>query len=171
MAGIINELADVLEQEKECYAGLETLADYTTMAVMNKNIEFLQQVVTTEEEFVGRLSLLEKKRESLMKDIAIVTGMKFQSLTVARIIEKIGSETEMGQRLTVLRGEIKEQLESLRRKSELNKQLLSDSLEIVDFSVNALRSARGYNSQPVSYARPGGAGMAGSQQSLFDQKK
>ncbi|MBE6024481.1 MAG: flagellar protein FlgN, partial [Cellulosilyticum sp.] len=70
MAGIIYDLIDVLEEEKECYEGLNTLASYTEHAVVNKNIEFLQEVVKTEEEFTGRISNLEKKRESLMQDIA-----------------------------------------------------------------------------------------------------
>ena len=69
MAGIIYELIDVLEEQKECYEGLNTLATYTENAVINKNIEFLQEVVKTEEQFIGRINNLEKKRESLMQDI------------------------------------------------------------------------------------------------------
>ena len=61
MAGIIYELIDVLEEQKECYEGLNTLATYTENAVINKNIEFLQEVVKTEEQFIGRINNLEKK--------------------------------------------------------------------------------------------------------------
>ena len=129
MAGIIYELAQVLEQEKECYEGIGTLAAYTETAVVNKNIEFLQEVVKTEEEFIGRLSLLEKKRDSLMKDIAIVTGMKYQSLTVAAIIEKIGKDTEIGQKLTKLREEIRTQLDVRLMPLEVPKNIVM--LEII----------------------------------------
>lgn len=170
MAGIIYELIEVLEQEKECYEGIETLAAYTETAVVNKNIEFLQEVVKTEEEFIGRLNILEKKRDSLMKDIAIVTGMKHQNVTVAAIIEKIGKDTEVGQKLTVLREEIRAQLDEIKAKSELNKQLLTDSLELVDFTVNAIGSTKGY-SHVGNYNRPGEDMTIQRQQSLFDKKQ
>lgn len=170
MAGIIYELFDVLEQEKECYEGLETLAGYTETAIVNKNIEFLQEVVKTEEEFIGRLGLLEKKREEFMKDIAIVTGMNQKNITIAAIIEKIGKETEMGQKLTGLREEIRLLLDRIKVKSELNKQLLTDSLELVDFTINAIRGNRGY-SHMGNYSKPGEEMTLQGQQSLFDKKQ
>lgn len=170
MAGIIYDLIEVLEQEKECYEGIDTLSDYTQIAVVNKNIEFLQEVVKTEETFIGRLSLLEKKRESVMKDIAIVTGMNFRNITVAAIIEKIGKDTEVGQKLSVLREEIRTQLDEIKAKSELNKQLLKDSLELVDFTINAIGSMKGF-SHVGSYSKPGEDMALQRQQSLFDKKQ
>lgn len=170
MAGIIYELAEVLEQEKECYEGIGTLTAYTETAIVNKNIEFLQEVVKTEEEFIGRLSLLEKKRDSLMKDIAIVTGMNPQNITVATIIEKVGKDTEIGQKLTVLREEIRGQLDEIKSKSEINKQLLTDSLELVNFTVNAIGSTKNFS--PIgNYSRPGEDVVMQRQQSLFDKKQ
>ena len=170
MAGIIYDLIEVLEQEKECYEGLQTLSDYTQTAVVNKNIEFLQEVVKTEETFIGRLSLLEKRREGVMKDIAIVTGMNFQTLTVAAIIEKMGKDTEVGQRLTVLREEIRAQLDEIKVKSELNKQLITDSLELVDFTINAIGSMKSMG--PIgNYSKPGEDVSLQTQQSLFDKKQ
>lgn len=170
MAGIIYELINVLEEEKECYEGLNTLAGYTETAVVNKNIEFLQEVVKTEEEFVGRVSSLEKRREELTKDISIVTGIKDPKLTITSIIEKIGPDTEFGQKLTSLRNSIKTELEEIRKKSELNKQLLADSLELVDFMVNAIGSTKGYV-HVGNYNKPGGEDSVQRQQSIFDQKQ
>lgn len=170
MAGIIYELVEVLKQEKECYEGLETLVSYTETAIVNKNIEFLQEVVKTEEAFVGRLSILGKKRDGLMKDIAIVTGMNVKNLTITQIIEKIGKNAEVGQELTQLRDEIKTYLNEIKRKSELNKQLLTDSLELVDFTVNAISSTKGY-SHVGNYNRPGEDMAIQRQHSIFDQKQ
>lgn len=170
MAGIIYELIDVLDEEKECYEGLNTLASYTENAVVNKNIEFLQEVVKTEEEFIGRISTLENKRESLMQDIAIVTGMKQKDITVTAIIEKVGPGTEVGQTLTKLRDEIREQLEILKKQSNLNKQLLTDSLELVDFMVTAIGSTQGY-SHVGNYNRPGEDMAIQRQYSIFDKKQ
>ena len=144
MAGIVYELIDVLNKQKECYEGLITLAEYTKNAIVNKNIEFLQEVVQTEEQFVGRLSGLDKKRDSLMKDIAIVIGMDYKKITITAIIQKLGEENDAAKELTVLRKETKEFLEQLRKQSEVNKYLLNQSLEMVDFMINAVGSTKGY---------------------------
>lgn len=170
MAGIIYELVGVLEQENECYEGLETLATYTENAVVNKNIEFLQEVVKTQEEFVGRLTILNRKRENLMKDIAIVTGMNAQALTITQIIDKVGAETEIGVQLTEIRNSIQERLAALRKQSEFNKQLLTDSLDMVDFTVNALRGNRGYG-HIGNYSRPGEDVAEQRHQSMFDYRQ
>ena len=168
MAGIIYELVDVLEEEKECYEGLNQLADYTKTAVVNKNIEFLKEVIETEEQFVGRLNLLGKKRESLMNDIAIVTGTRSKGITITLIIEKIGKDTEMGIKLAELRDSIKGLLGEIKEKSDFNKQLLSDSLEIVDFMVNAIRGTKGYV-QVGNYSKAGEELNVERQQRIFDR--
>lgn len=168
MAGIIYELVDVLEEEKECYEGLNQLADYTKTAVVNKNIEFLKEVIETEEQFVGRLNLLGKKRESLMNDIAIVTGTRSKGITITLIIEKIGKDTEMGIKLAELRDNIKSLLGEIKEKSDFNKQLLSDSLEIVDFMVNAIRGTKGYV-QVGNYSKAGEELNVERQQRIFDR--
>ncbi|MBE6024133.1 MAG: flagellar protein FlgN, partial [Cellulosilyticum sp.] len=124
----------------------------------------------TEEEFTGRISNLEKKRESLMQDIAIVTGMKYPQVTVTSIIEKVGPDTEVGQKLTKLRDETRIELDSLKRQSDLNKQLLTDSLDLVNFMVNALGSTQGY-SHVGNYNRPGEDMAIQRQQSIFDKKQ
>lgn len=170
MAGIIYELIDVLDEERECYEGLNTLASYTENAVINKNIEFLQEVVNTEEQFIGRITSLEKKRESLMQDIAIVTGMKYDNITVTSIIEKVGPDTEVGQKLIKLRDETRVELEKLKSQSKLNKQLLTDSLELVDFMVNAISATQGY-SHVGNYNRPGEDMAMQRQHSIFDKKQ
>lgn len=170
MAGIIYDFIEVLEEEKECYEGLNTLASYTETAVVNKNIEFLQEVVAKEEEFIGRVNLLAKRREALMKDIAMVTGLSHANLTVTEIANKIGIDSELGHKLIILRDGIKEQLELIKKQSELNKQLLTDSLELVDFMVNAIGTTKGYT-HVGNYNRPGEEMSIQRQHSIFDQKQ
>lgn len=170
MAGIIYELIEVLDEQKECYEGLSTLANYKQTAVVNKNLEFIEEIVTTEEQFIGRLRVLDRKREVLMKDISIVTGMNYKDITVTAIINKIGEENEAAKKLIVLRDGIKEELDRLKRQSELNKELISHSLELVDFMINAIGSTKGY-AHVGNYNKPGEEIELQRQQSLFDKKQ
>lgn len=170
MAGIIYELMDVLDEEKECYEGLITLAEYKQMAIVNKNMEFLGEVTDREEEFVGRIILLDKKREELMKDISLVMGVGVSELTITDIINKLQQNKQESEKLTKLRDGIRTAVQQVREKNELNKQLIQDSLETVEFMINAIKEQK--SGRYVGNYQRGGTNMNieyGS--SMFDTKK
>lgn len=170
MAGIIYELIDILEEQKECYEGLCTLSRYKQEAVVAKNLELLQEIVTTEEQFAGRLSTLDKKREMLLKDISIVTGMDYKQLNVTGIVEKLGRDNEASKKLTKIREELYSLIESLKKQNEFNTELINQSLELVDFTINAIGSTKGYSHQG-NYNKPGEDSEYQRHQSFFDKKQ
>lgn len=171
MAGIVYDLIDVLDEQRECYEGLITLADYKKDAIVSKNLDILQQVVNREEQFVGRLHTLENKRELLMKDISIVTGINYKEITVTTIINKIGEQNEASIQLAKLKKQILDLVGPLKRKSELNKELISQSLELVEFMINAIGSTKGY-CHVGNYSKGSGMEMNYErQQSVFDHKQ
>lgn len=169
MAGIIYELKDVLEEQKECYEGLCTLATYKTEAVIEKNIEFLTEIVEREEEFVGRIRVLDAKRESLMNDVAVVTGLKIGELTLTQIIDKVGKDLEVSQDLMICREVILNLLKKLKEQNEVNRQILGQSLEFVDFTLNAIKSTQ-YTQASISYVKPG-VDQKLESVSMFDQRQ
>ena len=168
MAGIIYDLASVLDDQRECYEGLNTLATYKTDAIVHKNLELLTEIMEREEAFIGRLGILEKRRESLLKDISLVTGLDYQEITVSKIIEKIGKELEISERLNEVKGEILKLAGALEKQNQLNQELIKESLEFVNFSVNALQSTQ--IGMPASYQRPGEAEQLEAK-SFFDKKQ
>lgn len=170
MAGIIYELIEVLDEEKECYEGLVTLAEYKQVAIVNKNIEFLGEVTNREEAFVGRVSILDRKREELMKDVAIVLGIRQEKITITSIIEKIGWEKENSQKLIQLKQSIAETVELVRRQNELNKQLIQDSLEMIDFMITAIKEQK-RSAYVGNYGKNGSNTNLGYANSEFDIKK
>lgn len=170
MAGIIYELIEVLEEQKECYEGLYTLAKHKQEAVVAKNFDYLQEVVTTEEQFVGRVSFLDKKREMLLKDISIVTGMDYSKLSVTSIVEKLGAENEASKRLLAIKDELGKVIGDLKRQNELNTTLINHSLELVNFTINAIGSTKGF-SHVGSYNKPGEDQKLDRQYSFFDKKQ
>lgn len=169
MAGIIYDLVDILTQQKECYEGLCTLATYKTEGIANKTLDLITQVVEKEEEFIGRLNILEKKREAILKDIALVTGMDYASITVTKLIEKMGTDLEVSQQLTKVKSDILETIKKLEEQNELNKTLIEQSLEFVDFSINALQSVQ-LGMPNANYGRPG-EDTTSETQRFFDKKQ
>ncbi|MGL4738816.1 MAG: flagellar protein FlgN [Cellulosilyticaceae bacterium] len=169
MAGIIYDLEDVLEEQRLCYEGLCTLATYKTDAVMHKDITLLAQIVEKEEAFIGRMNYLEKKRESILKDIALVTGLHYATLTVTDLVRKMGETTEISQRLLVTRAAILAHIEHLKKQNELNTQLIQESLEYVNFTVNAIQTTQ-LSHMPAGYGKPGQT-QAVETRSFFDSKQ
>ena len=170
MAGIIYELIEVLEEQSECYEGLNTLAKYKEQAIVDKQIELLEKVTTTEEEFMGRLTNLDKKRETFMKDISLVLGMNFKEVTITTIASKMQNQEDVYSRLINIRDSIKEELDALKKQSELNKELINQSLEFVDFMVNAIG---GINDGVIAtnYEKNGNNEVASARISTFDYKQ
>lgn len=170
MAGIIHTLIDVLEEQKECYEGLLTLAEYKQQAIVDKNLDFLQEVMMREEEFIGRTHSLDKKRESLLKDVAIVTGMNYQQLNLTQIIQRLGENNEESQKLLQLKGALVELIEKLKKQNDLNAVIITHSLELVDFTIQAIGSTKGY-AHVGSYNKPGEDLNTERQNSFFDKKQ
>jgi flagellar biosynthesis/type III secretory pathway chaperone len=168
MAGIIYDLVTVLEDQKECYEGLQTLATYKTDAIVKKDLNLLTEIMDREEAFIGRLSILEKRREGLLKDVSLVTGISFKDITVTKIIEKIGDKLEVSQTLEKVKKEIVELANRLDETNKLNKDLIHQSLEFVNFSVNALQSTQ--VAAPINYQKPGQQENIESR-SFFDRKQ
>ncbi|MGL4362145.1 MAG: flagellar protein FlgN [Cellulosilyticaceae bacterium] len=169
MAGIIYELMGVLEDQKECYEGLLTLAKYKTDAIVNKDIKLLTEVMDSEEQFVGRVQQLDEKREGYLKDIALVTGLPYKGITVTMIIEKMGNSLDISQQLVELKNQLVEIIEKLKVQNDLNKQLLQQSLEFVDFTINAIKTTQ-LMPMNVNYGREGDTSIEGPI-SFFDHKQ
>lgn len=142
MAGIIYDLVNILEQQKECYEGLYTLATYKTQAIVDKEIDFLQDVVNREEEFLGRMAILEKKRELTFKDIALVTGINPKTITVTIIIQKMGEHLDVSKTLIKLRDDLLKIINKVKKENDHNKLLLEQSIEFVNFSLTAITSTK-----------------------------
>ncbi len=170
MAGIIYELIEVLEEQSECYEGLNQLANYKEQAIVDKHIELLEKVTITEEQFMGRLTNLDRKRETLMRDISLVTGMNPKEVTITAIASKMQSQEEVYSRLINLRNDIKEELDKLKIQSELNKELIKQSLEFVDFMVNAIGGIQ-EGAMGTNYEKTGDKQAAPMGRSTFDHKQ
>ncbi len=154
MAGIAYEILDVLEQQKECYEGLLVLSNYKSRAIIEKDIEFLKEVTSKEEEFLGRVNLLDKKRERLFKDISQVTGLNYNEMTLSKIIDKMGPDLEISQDLLLIKKDLTKVIEQVKRRNEQNRVLLNESLEYVEFTLNAIQTTK-LSGIEVNYSKPG----------------
>lgn len=170
MASLVRDLIEILEEETGCYKLLLTMADNKKDVIINGDMPSLQALTKDEQEMAGLLLRLEKNRAKLIEDIALVTNQSNEAMTVHKLIELLEGQEEQIELKEVSQALIDVVL-PLQAANRQNDELLKQSLEFVDFTMNAIQSSR----QPVvtnNYQSKGQAyGSFASGQSLFDSKQ
>ena len=140
MAGIIYDLVDILEQQKECYEGLLTLAVLKENVLIENDLSAINSVAERESQFLGRSNLLDKRRESLMGDICIILSVDKKS-TLLDIANSLKNNVDVAEQLKQLRVDILEIIEKINKQNSINKTLIDHSLELTEFTINAIQGA------------------------------
>ena len=138
MPSLIEEFISTLEEEHQNYEELLILATEKTNVIKINDVETLQKLTAAETAILGKNQRLENKREGIVKNIGVVLNYKSDELTITKIAEIIENQSECGALISV-RDRLKETLEALKQKNELNRELIQSSLDYIEFSVNMLR--------------------------------
>lgn len=168
MAGLIHDLIEVLDDQKECYAGLLTLAKYKTDSIVNREMAFLEDVLKREQEFIGRSARLEKNREQILQDISNVLNINYRELTISSLVLKLDKTPKQQVKLKKLRDELLTIIEEIKRQNKTNEGLLNQSLEFIDFTLHAIQSM---NTQPAPGYEDQGHDRGQESKSFFDAKQ
>lgn len=142
MAGLIDELMDSLEKENQEYQKLIKLSMEKTGIIIKGDIEALSKIVDEEQLVVERIAPLEKKRAECTNDIAIVINRPAESLTLTKLIELMESQPKVQAQLSELHDKLHNTMSQMARINDMNKGLLKEALELVNFDINLLNSLR-----------------------------
>ena len=140
MAGMIDQLADVMKEQTERHNELYGLSLEEKEAIIKNDIDTLQKLVNLKNMVISQNNRLEKQRISLVKDIADVMGNKKDDLSLADVIEILKEQPAEQEKLREAGNLLKEAVSKLKEANDINKSLLESSLEFVEYSLNALRS-------------------------------
>lgn len=143
MASLMENLIQVLSQESTEYEGLLALSRRKTQIIASANLEELQKITDDEQEVVGRLNRLEKKRVEVTADIANVLNRDVESLKLSKLIELMSARPEEQAKLADAQQRLKRTVGALRQINEQNKELLESAVEMVEFEMNLLQAAKG----------------------------
>lgn len=125
-------LINILKKQKELYESLYLLAVKKMEIVKKNNIDALNQIMKDEQTHISAIHVLESEREQLMEKMA--NGKK--PFTLSDCINIANNQekevlTEISEQLVTL-------LEKLKEQNDLNQQLLYQSLQFINFSLNLL---------------------------------
>ena len=124
-----------------------------------------------EHELVDRTSALEGKRERIVVDIATVLGKNPKTINLNEIVGILKNQPEDQKKLQKVHDRLRKTVLQLQDINDQNKELLKESIDMVEFNMNVIRSTR-MSSGSSNYSSDASevAGMA-PQHGMFDAKQ
>jgi flagellar biosynthesis/type III secretory pathway chaperone len=171
MAGLIDELVNVMSQENDIYRELIPIAEEKTRVIIKNDLDALQKITEQEQLTIEKITALEKKREEVVINIGTVLSRDPKELNMKALIKIMGKQPEEQKELSRIHDELNVNLRRLVTINDRNKELINQSLEMIEFNMNLIQSTRmapGVNnytrSAGESSIRQAGTGMFDAKQ-------
>lgn len=143
MASLIDELIDTLEKENAAYQELQELSVQKTGIIVKGDIQALHDIVEKEQILMtDKVQPLEKKRQECTNDIATVINRKPEELTLSRLTELMSGQPDTQKRLCEIHDKLHDTMAQMKKVNDMNKVLLQESLELVQFDINLMNGMR-----------------------------
>ncbi len=171
MASLIENLIETLEEECLLYEKLTEVSLAKTPVIVANDLERLTEANAKEQAVVDQITNVSHKRDQMLTEIATVLGKDAKTITVSQIIKLMEKQPEFQHPLIAIRDRLLKQVERLNQISLHNQELLKESIEMTEYSINLIQS---FNQAPET-ANYSGAGYSGAtlgmSQSAFDTKQ
>ncbi len=165
MASLIETLIDVLDKENTEYESLIELANVKTSAIVNGDVEKLQEILLQEQHHIDVVNRLDADREQNVKDICDVLNIPAKGVKVTDIVGLLSKQPKDKAALSEVHLKLKRTIDSLLKVNDNNKVLLQESIDMVEFELNLARNSvvapqtgnysKGAYEQSVDYGSPG----------------
>ncbi len=154
----MEDLILILESENEAYGRLLALSMAKTPVIISADLDALGKITDDEQEIVNQINALDRKRNESMKDIAIVINKDVNTLKLTDLIEMLKSRPTEQNRLAAVYDSLVDTLGQMRRVNDQNRELINESLEMIQFDMNVLQA---YKAAPETANYTGNAYSAG----------
>lgn len=138
----MEDLINVLKAETVLYDELLPIAETKTRVIVENNLERLENITATEQEIVDQVTALESRRMKIIENIGTVLSRDPKTLKVKDIIQFLERQPKEQKELSILHDHLKDVVHKLMEVNSRNRTLLVQSLEMAEFNVNVLQSAR-----------------------------
>jgi len=138
----MDDLIEVLNEEKADYEKLVALGEEKRQAVIAAEIDNLERISEQEQVIAGYLQNRANRRVSIMTDMAQVLGKEPTELTVSKLIGYMDNQPDEQRKLADAREGILAVGKRLKSINELNETLIEQALEMVEFDLTLFKSMR-----------------------------
>jgi len=141
MSGMMQQLLETMNDQAQRYEELLGLALEKKDVVVQNDVEGLQKITNLENILISQNNRLEKKRLSLVTDIAEVLGQRGNDLDIAALIELMTGQPEEQKELKAVGDRIRDALKQLKEANDFNSSLIQNALDYIEYSMNLIRSS------------------------------
>ena len=92
MASLIETLIDVLDKENTEYQGLLKLSEEKTTAIVNGNVERLQEILGLEQRSIDKINKLDAFRDENVGDICNVLNIPRKGIKIENIVDMLSGQ-------------------------------------------------------------------------------
>lgn len=135
----VEKIVSVLMRLERMHKSLLELAYKKTELIKIGNMEELNQMLKDEQAHVAAIEQLEQQRQNLVTEYLREKGITHSdSPTVADVI-KVAERPEEKEQLETIRNQLILVIDDLRKQNDLNQQLVFQSLQFVNITLDLLR--------------------------------
>ena len=142
MASLMEELVTTLTREEELYRELLPVQEKKTAILIKNDLQQLQEITALEQETMDKVSVLERKRAEVMKNMGMVLGRDPKTLTLSKLIQIMEKQPDDQKKLQELYDKLQGSVKKLVTINDRNRMLIQQSLEILEFNMNLIQSTR-----------------------------
>lgn len=162
----VQPIISILEKLEKMHKSLLEHAYRKTELVKNNDMAELDNMLKVEQSHVAAIEQLEEERQQKVMEYFRSKGIEVSTPpTVLELIEATEDEKERKQ-LADIRERLLQVIEQLKRQNDLNQQLIFNSLQLVNVTLNMLRP----QPEPFNYSGKNASGGGVLRQSMFDSK-
>lgn len=142
MASLVEELVGVLEEEEHIYRQVIEYATQKRQILIQADVPALEELTGLEQAASDELLSLSNKQTQSLKDIANVLGKSGEQMTVTGVIESLGSQPDVQEKLIIARDRVVQAAGELQTINVQNQALLEQAMELAEFDLTLFRSLR-----------------------------
>mgnify|MGYP002764307811 FL=1 len=142
MASLMEELITVLSREKEIYEKLIPISERRTVVLIREDLQELQKVTDEEQQLLDAAYAADKKREKIIENIGIVLNRDPKELDLTTLARLMARQPAEKKQLSELHDSLKLVMDRLVNVNQKNKELIENSLEMIEFNMNFIQSTR-----------------------------
>lgn len=142
MASLMEELFTALSSEKEIYEKLIPISEQKTEILVKGDLKELEAITQKEQFLVDKAIAVGKERESVIANISVVLNKDASTLDLGSLAGLLGKQPEEKRKLAELHDSLKVIMKRLVSINEKNKNLIENSLEMIEFNMNFIQSTR-----------------------------
>lgn len=141
MASLIETLIDVLDKEYREYKDLLDLSKLKTTAIVNGNVDDLQDILVKEQGVISKINKLDDNRMESVKDICDVLNISIKDIKITKIIEMLSGQPKEQEALEGVHSRLKNTLNELVKINDNNKVLLKEKMDMMEFELNLAKNS------------------------------